>query len=329
MLPGKVPPEVLEKIVFDRLGVKDERVIIKSGVGIDAAAIDFGDSVLVTTSDPITGAEKHIGFYAVNVNANDVATFGAKPKWFLVTILLPENADEELLEKIMEDMHKSAGRLGISIVGGHTEVTVGLNRPIVIGTMLGEVKKDQLVTSNGAKPGDVIILTKGAGIEGTSIIASENEEELKKVFGKELVENAKRFLQKISVVKEALIAAEIGVHAMHDPTEGGIANGFHEMADAAGLGFRVYYEGILIAEETRKLCEHFKLDPLALISSGSLLIAAPPEKAEKVVEAIRRKGIEAAIVGEFLEDNNIKVIVKDGKEVPLKRPETDEIWKLF
>lgn len=329
MLPGKVPPEVLEKIVFDRLGVNDERVIIKSGVGIDAAAIDFGDSVLVATSDPITGAEKHIGFYAVNVNANDVATFGAKPKWFLVTILLPENADEELLEKIMEDMHKSAGRLGISIVGGHTEVTVGLNRQIVIGTMLGEVKKDQLVTSNGAKPGDVIILTKGAGIEGTSIIASENEEELKKVFGKELVENAKRFLQKISVVKEALIAAEIGVHAMHDPTEGGIANGFHEMADAAGLGFRVYYEEIFIAEETRKLCEHFKLDPLALISSGSLLIAAPPEKAEKVVEAIRRKGIEAAIVGEFLEDNNIKVIVKDGKEVPLKRPETDEIWKLF
>jgi len=329
MLPGKVPPEVLEKIVFDRLGVNDERVIIKSGVGIDAAAIDFGDSVLVATSDPITGAEKHIGFYAVNVNANDVATFGAKPKWFLVTILLPENADEELLEKIMEDMHKSAGRLGVSIVGGHTEVTVGLNRPIVIGTMLGEVKKDQLVTSNGAKPGDVIILTKGAGIEGTSIIASENEEELKKVFGKELVENAKRFLQKISVVKEALIAAEIGVHAMHDPTEGGIANGFHEMADAAGLGFRVYYEEIFIAEETRKLCEHFKLDPLALISSGSLLIAAPPEKAEKVVEAIRRKGIEAAIVGEFLEDNNIKVIVKDGKEVPLKRPETDEIWKLF
>ena len=329
MLPGKVPPEVLEKIVFDRLGVNDERVITKSGMGIDAAAIDFGDSVLVATSDPITGAEKHIGFYAVNVNANDVATFGAKPKWFLVTILLPENADEELLEKIMEDMHRSAGRLGISIVGGHTEVTVGLNRPIVIGTMLGEVKKDQLVTSNGAKPGDVIILTKGAGIEGTSIIASENEEEPKKVFGKELVENAKRFLQKISVVKEALIAAEIGVHAMHDPTEGGIANGFHEMADAAGLGFRVYYEEILIAEETRKLCEHFKLDPLALISSGSLLTAAPPEKAEKVVEAIRRKGIEAAIVGEFLEDNNIKVIVKDGKEVPLKRPETDEIWKLF
>jgi thiamin-phosphate kinase len=329
MLPGKVPPEVLEKIVFNLLGVEDERVIIKSGVGIDAAAIDFGGSVLVASSDPITGAEKHIGFYAINVNANDVATFGAKPRWFLATILLPENADENLLKEIMEDMHRSAEKLGISIVGGHTEVTIGLNRPIVIGTMLGEVKREKLVRSNGAKAGDAIILTKGAGIEGTSIIASEREEELRNVFGDELVERAKRFLEKISVVKEALIAAEIGVHAMHDPTEGGIANGFHEMADAAGLGFRVYHDKIPIAEETRKLCEYFNLDPLALISSGSLLIAAPKEKAEKIVNAIQKEGIEAAIVGEFLEDKNTKVLVKDGKETPLKRPETDEIWKIF
>jgi len=329
MLPGKVPPEVLEKIVFNLLGVEDERVIIKSGVGIDAAAIDFGENVLVASSDPITGAEKHIGFYAINVNANDVATFGAKPRWFLATILLPENADENLLKEIMEDMHRSAEKLGISIVGGHTEVTIGLNRPIVIGTMLGEVKREKLVRSNGAKAGDAIILTKGAGIEGTSIIASEREEELRNVFGDELVERAKRFLEKISVVKEALIAAEIGVHAMHDPTEGGIANGFHEMADAAGLGFRVYHDKIPIAEETKKLCEYFNLDPLALISSGSLLIAAPKEKAEKIVNAIQKEGIEAAIVGEFLEDKNTKVLVKDGKETPLKRPETDEIWKIF
>lgn len=329
MLPGKVPPEVLEKIVFNRLGVEDKRVIVKSGVGIDAAAIEFGEKVLIASSDPITGAEKHIGFYAINVNANDVATFGAKPRWFLATILLPENAHENLLEEIMEDMHKSAEKLGISIVGGHTEVTVGLNRPIVIGTMLGEVKREKLVKSNGSKAGDVIILTKGAGIEGTAIIASEKEKELRKVFGDELVERAKRFLEEISVVKEALIAAEIGVHAMHDPTEGGIANGFHEMADAARLGFRVYYDKIPIAEETKKMCEYFNLDPLALISSGSLLIAAPKEKAEKVVNAIRKEGIKVAIVGEFLEDKNVKVLVKDGKEIPLKRPETDEIWKLF
>ncbi|MDK2784129.1 MAG: hydrogenase expression/formation protein HypE [Thermococcaceae archaeon] len=329
MLPGKVPPEVLEKIVFNLLGVEDERVIIKSGVGIDAAAIDFGENVLVASSDPITGAEKHIGFYAINVNANDVATFGAKPRWFLATILLPENADENLLKEIMEDMHRSAEKLGISIVGGHTEVTIGLNRPIVIGTMLGEVKREKLVRSNGAKAGDAIILTKGAGIEGTSIIASEREEELRNVFGDELVERAKRFLEKISVVKEALIAAEIGVHAMHDPTEGGIANGFHEMADAAGLGFRVYHDKIPIAEETKKLCEYFNLDPLALISSGSLLIAAPREKANAIVEAIKKEGIPAEVVGEFLENSNVKVIVKNGKETPLKRPETDEIWKIF
>lgn len=329
MLPGKVPPEILEKIVFGFLGAKDERVILKSGVGIDAAAIDFGENVLVASSDPITGAEKHIGFYAIHVNANDVATFGAKPKWFLATILLPENSDETLLKEIMEDMHENAKKLGVSIVGGHTEVTIGLNRPIVIGTMLGEVKKEKLVRSNGAKPGDMIILTKGAGIEGTAIIASEHEEKLKNAFGKELVKSAKGFLEKISVVEEALIAAEIGVNAMHDPTEGGIANGFHEMADAAGLGFRVYYEKIPIASETKKICEYFNLDPLALISSGSLLIAASRENADIIVRAIKEKGIEAAIIGEFLRNNETKVIVKDGKEFPLKRPESDELWKIF
>ncbi|NJE25606.1 hydrogenase [Thermococcus sp. MV5] len=329
MLPGKVPPEVLEKIVFDFLGAKDERVILKSGIGIDAAAIDFGENVLVASSDPITGAEKHIGFYAIHVNANDVATFGAKPKWFLATILLPENSDETLLKEIMEDMHENAKKLGVSIVGGHTEVTIGLNRPIVIGTMLGEVKKEKLVRSNGAKPGDMMILTKGAGIEGTAIIASEHEEKLKNAFGEELVKRAKAFLEKISVVEEALIAAEIGVNAMHDPTEGGIANGFHEMADAAGLGFRVYYEKIPIASETKKICEYFNLDPLALISSGSLLIAASRENADIIVRAIKEKGIEAAIIGEFLRNNETKVIVKDEKEFPLKRPESDELWKIF
>ncbi|MBO8174652.1 MAG: hydrogenase [Thermococcus sp.] len=329
MLPvGKVPPEKLREIVFKHLGVQGERVLIKSGVGVDAAAVDFGDKVLVASTDPITGAEKYIGFYAVNVNANDVATFGAKPKWFLISILLPENADESLLKEIMADIDKSAKELGIAIIGGHTEVTPGLKRPIVVGTMLGEVNKEKLVYAGNAKPGDVIILTKGAGIEGTSIIASEHEDELVKVFGKEFVERAKAFLRKISVVKEALIANEIGVNAMHDPTEGGIANGLHEMADASGLGFKVYYEKIPIAEETRKICEYFNLDPLALISSGALLISTSRENAEKILTALEKEGITASIIGEFLEDREKRVIIKDGKEKELKQPLSDELWKV-
>ena len=180
--PGKIPPEKLKELVFNRLGAPGERVLIGADLGIDASAIDFGERVLVASTDPITGAEERIGFYAVNVNANDVATFGARPKWFLVSILLPEGSDEKTLEGIMEDLHRSASRLGIAIVGGHTEVTPGLKRPIVVGTMLGEVERGKLVTSNGAKPGDAIILTKWAGLEGTSIIASERAEELERAF---------------------------------------------------------------------------------------------------------------------------------------------------
>lgn len=329
MLPtGKVPPEKLREVVFKHLGVQGERVLVRSGVGIDAAAVEFGDKVLVASTDPITGAEKHIGFYAVNVNANDVATFGAKPKWFLVSVLLPEGIDERLLGDIMVDIDKSAKELGIAVIGGHTEVTPGLTRPIVVGTMLGEVKKEKLVHAGNAKPGDVIILTKGAGIEGTAIIASEHEEELVKAFGKEFVERAKAFLWKISVVKEALIANEVGVNAMHDPTEGGIANGLYEMADASGLGFKVYYEKIPIAEETKKICEYFNLDPLALISSGALLISTSRENTAKILTALENEGITASIIGEFLEDKEKRIIVKGRKEEELKRPLSDELWKV-
>ncbi|NJE61338.1 AIR synthase family protein [Thermococcus sp. 21S7] len=326
--PGKIPPEKLRELVFNHLGARGERVIIGADLGIDAAAIDFGSSVLVASTDPITGAEKGIGFYAVHVNANDVATFGARPKWFLVSILLPERADESLLTGIMRELHESASKLGVAIVGGHTEVTPGLEKPIVVGTMLGEVEREKLVTSNGARPGDAVIVTKWAGLEGTSIIAGERSGELEKAFGREFVEKARSFIEMISVVEDALTANEVGVHAMHDPTEGGIANGLHEMADAAGLGFRVYRERIPVREETLKICRFYGLDPLALISSGTLMIAAPRERVGGIVEALRRKGINASVIGEFVEDLGVKVIVEDGKEMPLERPASDELWKV-
>lgn len=329
MLPaGKVPPEVLEKL-FKRLGASDPRVLLGPGEGIDFGAVDFGERILVASTDPITGAVEDIGFYAVHVNANDVAVAGARPKWFLLTMLLPEGSDERLPERIMEEIDREAKKLGIAIIGGHTEVTPGLDRPIVIGTMLGEVEREKLVRPDGAKPGDAIILTKWAGLEGTSIIAHEKGGELEKVFGREFVEKAKSFIEMISVVKDALLANEIGVHAMHDPTEGGIANGLHEMADSAGLGFRVVAERIPIREETRQICEFYKLNPLALISSGALLIAVRRDKAEAVVQKLLENSINASIIGEFLDQEDKRVIVEKGIEKPLERPVSDELWKVF
>lgn len=326
MFAGKVPPEVLKEIVFKNLNVeKAHRLIIGPGVGIDAAALDFGDYVVVASTDPITGAEERIGFYAVHVNANDVATFGAKPKWFLVNILLPEGSDESTLREIMDEIREVASLLDVSIIGGHTEVTPGLKKPIVVGTMLGEVEKDKLVIPN-PRPGDAIILTKGVGIEGTSIIAHEREKELRSIFGKEFVERAKSYINEISVVKEALIAREFAT-AMHDPTEGGVANGLHEMADINDLGFRVFKNKLIIREETKRICTFYDIDPLSLISSGALLISVPRDSAQLVVQKLQSNGIKASIIGEFLAEKK-RVIIENGVERPLRRPETDELWKV-
>ena len=324
MLVGKVPPEILNDVILRGLEHGD-KVIVGPGVGIDATAIDFGDYVLVASTDPITGAEDRIGFYAIHVNANDVATFGAMPKWFLVTILLPEGADIDLVRNIMGEIKEVAQEMGIAIVGGHTEVTPGLKKPIVVGTMLGEVEKEKLVIPR-PRPGDAIILTKGAGIEGTSIIAHEREEELRSIFGRDFVERAKAYIYEISVVREALIAREFAT-AMHDPTEGGIANGLHEMADVGDLGFRIFANKVIVREETKKICAFYDLDPLALISSGSLLVSVPRDHAKVLVEKLLAKGINASIIGEFLAEKK-RVIIEDGAERPLKRPEADELWKV-
>ncbi|ASJ02669.1 hydrogenase [Thermococcus profundus] len=325
--PGKLPPEKLEELVFKRLEKSDPRVITGPGQGIDAAAIDFGEKIVVASTDPITGAVEDIGFYAVHVNANDVATFGARPRWFLVTILLPENGDEALLSGLMGDIVETARNIGVSVVGGHTEVTPGLNRPIVIGTMLGEVEKEKLVRSDGARPGDAIVMTKWAGLEGTSIIAREKREELASAFGGDFVERASSLIDYISIVPEATVLRDYA-NAMHDPTEGGIANGIYEMADAAGLGFRVFPNRVPIRDETLKVCEFYSLNPLALISSGSLLAAVPRDHAKFVVERLLSKGINAAVIGEFLAEKK-RVAIVDGEERPFPRPKTDELWKVF
>jgi hydrogenase maturation factor len=323
MKPGKLPPELLEKLVLSRLPSKGKGVIVGPGTGIDGAALKV-EGTLVASSDPITGATKRIGFYAVHVNANDVAVMGAEPRWFLTTILLPENADEGLLSEIIYEISREAKRLGVAVVGGHTEVTPGLDRPIVVGTMLGEAEK--LVRPDGAKPGDAIIMTKWAGLEGTAIIASEREDELKEIFGEALVERAKSLLEYLSVVPEAMLLRNFA-DAMHDPTEGGILNGLHEMADASGLGLRIFADRIPVREETERICSFYGINPLALISSGSLLAAVPRDNARFVVERLLARGINAAIIGEFLAEKK-RIMIKGGDELPLPRPVSDELWKV-
>jgi hydrogenase maturation factor len=327
-LPGKVPTEVLEKIVFRNLGSKRDDVVLSPSVGEDAAIVQAGNQVLAVSSDPITGAEEWLGWLAVHVSANDVATRGIQPRWFNSIILLPKNSTTELVEKICTQMDKAARQLNVAIVGGHCEVTPGIDHPLVAGCAIGVAEKGKYVSSSGARIGDHIILTKGTGIEGTAILASDRRAELLKVFDEIFVKNAENFFEKISVVKDALTAFRIGgVSAMHDPTEGGVAGGLHELADAANVGFQVYEKKILVPEETHKICAHFGVDPLQLISSGSLLIVAEEEKTGEIISSLSKNGVQASIIGEVTEAAlGRKLVTKGGEKTELVRPVSDHLW---
>lgn len=325
---GKIPIDILESVVFKNLGIRRREVVLGPSAGIDGAVINVGNKSLVVSTDPITGAIELIGWLAVNINANDIATFGVEPAFLLSCILLPENADMKTVETISGQMGKAAKELGIAIVGGHCEVTPGLANPIVVGCTIGMTEKGNYVTAAGAKQGDKIILTKTAGIEGTAVLASDKENQLKKVVSATTLRNAKRFYDQISVVKDAITAFKTGaVHAMHDPTEGGVAGGIHEMADASHLGFRVHKKKIPVRPETTEICNFFEIDPLQLTASGSLLIAVERDFADRVVGILSKEGITAEVIGEFLPSVQERIIIQeDGSSENLVRPVSDHLW---
>jgi hydrogenase expression/formation protein HypE len=328
---GKVPSDALRRLVFNRLGVPTERVLSGPGVGEDAAVIEMGDRVLVVKGDPITGAEGNIGWLSVHVNANDIASTGARPLWFVCIALLPEEADESILETIMEDIHAACTEVGASLVGGHTETTPGLDRPILTGFMMGEAERDGYVTTGGAKPGDLIILTKGAGIEGTAIIASDLKEHLRGKVDPDVIERGAAMIRWISVVPEAMKAVEAGPpNSLHDPTEGGLINGLWEMAEAACVGLKVNQASIPVPDETRLICGALGVDPLRLLGSGALIITAQPDEADKILEALKEGGISASVIGEVRPLSEGRTLIDEaGSHVPIEAVEQDEIYRIL
>lgn len=329
---GKLPQPDLVALLGRTLGKPDPRVIFGPGLGRDAAVIDFGDRYLVAKTDPITFATDEIGWYVVNVNANDVACLGAQPRWMIATLLLPEGkSDYALVERIFAQLHAAGREIGVSVVGGHTEITHGLERPIVIGAMFGEVSPERLVRSDGARPGDALILTKGICVEGTAILAREAAGQLRGKVTAAVLERAAQFLHDpgISVVRDATIVAATGeVHAMHDPTEGGVATGIHEMTEAAGVGAVLDAAALPVYPETRILCDALGLDPLGLIASGALLAAVAADSAPAIVEALERAGIPAVVIGVIRAAPG--VVLRDaGGERPLPTFARDEIARVF
>lgn len=330
---GKLPPELLGPLLAG-LG-SDPSVIIGPGIGRDAAAIRVGDRVLVLKTDPITFATDDIGWYLVNVNANDIACMGARPRWLLVTALLPEGATTAaLVEQIFGSLRDACDSLGVTLVGGHTEITTGLDRPILVGQMIGDADEDNLIDPRRATAGDVVILANGIAIEGTAILAQEMPGTLEPHLGAELVARARDFLHTpgISVVAAALTLQEaLGarLHGLHDPTEGGLATGLREVAVAAGTGLRVEREAIFVYPETAAICEVLGLDPLGLIASGALLAVVAPEAARDALAALDDAGIPAARIGKLLPDPDQIMLRDQAGDVPLPEFAVDEIARLF
>ena len=330
---GKLKPEFLAALLR-RYHLSDPRVVVSGGLGLDATVIDMGDRYLVVKSDPITFATDQIGWYAVHVNANDLATMGATPRWFLATLLLPEGATtEDLVEGIFRQVRDACQGLGVSLVGGHTEVTHGLSRPIVAGQMLGEVAKDDLVAPGGARAGDNVLLMGAVAIEGTALIARERAADLAaRGYEPAFLQRCRDLLfdPGISVVRAAQLACRTArIHAMHDPTEGGLATGLWELAWAANLGVVVERERIPVLPECARLCAEYGLDPLGLIASGALLAAVDPADTPQLLAAFVAEGLPCGAIGRLTPAAEGVRLLQGGRQALLPRYDQDELTRVL
>ena len=325
---GKFPPQLLERLLAKE-GVSDPRVLLGPKVGEDAAVIDMGDRLLVAKSDPVTFATDAIGWYSVQVNANDIACTGGVPKWFLATLLVPERFSEADAEAVFDQVIAACTALNVALIGGHSEVTYGIDRPIVLGNMLGEVERDRLITTGGAQEGDSIVITKGIAIEGAALLAREQGAALKAAgVSQATLDAAAAFLTKpgISVVEEARIACTVAtIHSLHDPTEGGLVTALREVASASGMGLAAEETSIPVLPECNEICQALGLNPLGLLASGCLIITLPAGEVPKLLLALEQADITGWEIGQVLAPEEGLIMIGYAGEVPLPEFSRDEL----
>jgi hydrogenase maturation factor len=319
--------------LLSKLGHRDPRVIAGPAIGRDAAVIDLGDRMLVAKTDPVTFAADRIGWYAVNVNANDIACMGARPAWFLATALLPAGAPDALPATIFDDLQNACAALDIELVGGHTEVTLGIDRPMVIGAMLGEASREEIVLGAGVAPGDAVLLTKGIAIEGTALLARDAPDALAaRGLAPETIDAAAALLfdPGISVVADAReICVATRPRLMHDPTEGGIATALYEMSLAAGATIHITPDAVPVLSETRAICDALALDPLGLLASGALLAIVQEDHAPAVQRRLHERRIACARIGRIVEGDAAVILGAENQAAPLPSFARDELARFF
>ncbi len=301
--PGKLPGAFLAQLLGG-IASTDGDVVVGPGIGRDAAAVRIGDKILVLKSDPITFASRGAARYLVSVNGNDLACLGATPRWMLVTGMFPIGTTRQQISEVFSDLADVTTRDGIALIGGHTEITPAVNRPVLVGMMAGETTDERLIIPGRAQDGDVLVLSRPISIEGTALLADELEERLIPMVGFELIERAQALINSpgLSVTPDARIALDVGgIQALHDPTEGGIAMGVRELAEASGLSAQLHLDRVPIMPETRAIAKALGIDPLGMLASGSLLVALPKASARALLLAWKAAGAEPAIIGRLVD----------------------------
>lgn len=329
---GKLDSDLLKNAVIDRIKFKRPEVLVRAGVGEDCAVMDFGKYECVLSTDPITAAVSEIGRLAVHISCNDIASNGVEPVGILLAVMLPEGSTEEDVETIMEQASEAAAACNVEIIGGHTEVTPAVNKPVIVSTAIGRGLRGRSASAKNIKVGDAVIMTKTAGLEGTGIIAGDFKEQLKEILTDEELAEAKALLGNVSVVRDGTVAGSVGTHGMHDVTEGGILGAIWEMCRIAGVGAEIHETAVAVKDVTRKICAHYGIDYMRLISSGSMIIMAGQEKKNEIIKKLEAVGVAAAEIGRITAPEDGLVLVKgsgkDEKRMPIDPPGPDELYKV-
>ena len=325
---GKLDSDLLEKIIIENIKYKRPEVLTRAGVGEDCANIDFGQYECVVSTDPITAAISDIGKLAVYISCNDIASNGIEPLGITLAVLLPEGTTKEEIEQIMQDASAASEECGVEIIGGHTEITAAVNKPVIVSTAIGRGRKRQSASAEDIKVGDCILMTKTAGLEGTGIIASDFYKELSKFLSDDEIKEAASLLNNVSVVKEGILAGAIGTHGMHDVTEGGILGAVWEICGIGGVGAEIWADKVPVENVTRKICDHYSIDYLRLISSGSMLIIASPDKKDEIIKKLSASGVSSCIIGKIVEKSEGLNVITNGIKEAIDPPRPDELYKV-
>ncbi|MBO4991075.1 MAG: AIR synthase family protein [Firmicutes bacterium] len=326
---GKLDTDLLREIVFKHIHHKRAEVLVRPGVGEDCATLDFDRYECVMSTDPITAAISEIGRLAIHITCNDIASNGVEPLGIMLAVMLPVGTTAREIETIMKQAAEVSESLGVEIIGGHTEITPAVNRPVIVSTAIGRTVAGGSQRAQNMRPGDAILMTKQAGLEGTGIIASDFADQLTSVLTEDELNEAKGYLKMVSVVKEGVAAGTMGTAGMHDITEGGVLGAVWELSEIAGVGVELEEAKIPVSSVTRKVCEHFGINDLRLISSGCMMIIVHPDREQAVADAIRAAGVSVTRIGRVTGFGEPRVMIDaEGERRTIDPPESDELYKV-